>query len=71
MFSLIYAWINDWVNNREAGDLRRYRVHYDVTVMFPARLDDFLQANRAYNSIVLITVSMAMRNKDIICSDLS
>ena len=24
---------NDWVNNREAGDLRRYRGHYDVTVM--------------------------------------
>ena len=23
MFSLINAWINDWVNNREAGDLRR------------------------------------------------
>ena len=23
----------DWVNNREAGDLRRSRVHYDVTVM--------------------------------------
>ena len=22
------------VNNREAGDLRRYRTHYDVTVMF-------------------------------------
>ena len=22
-----------WVNNREAGDLRRYRGHYDVTVM--------------------------------------
>ena len=33
MFSLIYAWINDWVNNREAGDLRRHRGHYDVTVM--------------------------------------
>ena len=33
MFSLIYAWINAWVNNREAGDLRRYRAHYDVTVM--------------------------------------
>ena len=29
MFSLICAWINDWVNNR---DLRRHRVHYDVTV---------------------------------------
>ena len=34
MFSLIYAWINDWVNNREAGDLRRQRGHCDVIVMF-------------------------------------
>ena len=33
MFSLICAWINDWVNNRKAGDLRRHRAHYDVTVM--------------------------------------
>ena len=33
MFSLISAWINDWVNNREAGDFRRHRVHYDVIVM--------------------------------------
>ena len=34
MFSLKCVWINDWVNNREAGDLRRYRAHYDVSVMF-------------------------------------
>ena len=33
MFSLICAWINGWVNNREAGDMRRYRAHYDVIVM--------------------------------------
>ena len=33
MFSLIYAWINDWVNNREAGDLRLQHGHYDVIVM--------------------------------------
>ena len=33
MFSLIGAWINDWVNNREAGDLGRRRAHYDVIVM--------------------------------------
>ena len=32
-FSLICVWINCWVNNSEAGDLRRYRAHYDVTVM--------------------------------------
>ena len=33
MFSLICAWIHDWVNNREAGDLRGYRAHYDAIVM--------------------------------------
>ena len=33
MISLICAWINAWVNNREAGDLRRYRANCDVTVM--------------------------------------
>ena len=25
--------INGWVNNGEAGDLRRYRAYYDVIVM--------------------------------------
>ena len=33
MFSLICIWTNGWVNNREAGDLIRYRAHYDVIVM--------------------------------------
>ena len=33
MFTLICARINGWVNTREAGDLRRYRPHYDVIVM--------------------------------------
>ena len=33
MFSLICAWINNWVNIPEAGDLGRHRAHYDVTVM--------------------------------------
>ena len=33
IFSLTCARINDWVNNREAGDLRRHRAHHDVTVM--------------------------------------
>ena len=40
MFSLIYAWINDWVNNREAGDLRRQHGHYDVIVMVRKCPDD-------------------------------
>ena len=34
IFSLICVWINHWVNNREAGDLRQHRDHYDVTVMW-------------------------------------
>ena len=32
-FSLICARINGWVNNREAGDLRRHQAHCDVIVM--------------------------------------
>ena len=32
--SLICARINGWVDNSEAGDLRRHRVHYDVIVMY-------------------------------------
>ena len=33
MFSLICVWINGWVNNLDASDLRRHRGHYDVIVM--------------------------------------
>ena len=33
VFTLICARINGWVNNREAGDSRRHRAHYDVNVM--------------------------------------
>ena len=32
MFSMISVWINSRVNNREAGDLRRHRLPYDVIV---------------------------------------
>ena len=56
MFSLICVWINGWVNNREAGDWRRYRTHYDVIVMnstrssLPYKLEDYLQYHfRALN----------------------
>ena len=35
--ALMFLWsvpeINGWVNNREAGDLRRHRGHYEVAVM--------------------------------------
>ena len=41
MCCLISAWINGWVSNREAGDLRRHRVHYDVIAM---RCSDFVHS---------------------------
>ena len=33
MFSLTCTCTNGWVNNRDAGDFRRHRAHYDVTLM--------------------------------------
>ena len=33
MFSVICAWINGWVNNRQADDLISHRAHYDFIVM--------------------------------------
>ena len=34
IFSWICARINGWVNNCEAGDMRRHRAHYNVLVMW-------------------------------------
>ena len=48
MFSLICVWINGWVNNREAGYLRRYHAHYDVAVM------------DTYESVKLVTLVQVM-----------
>ena len=45
MFSLICTRINGSVNNREAGDLRRHRAHYDVTVM---KYDNMVMSVIAY-----------------------
>ena len=39
-------WINGWVNNREAGDLRRHSAHYDAIVMvwyFSTQLNKILK----------------------------
>ena len=33
MSSLISVWTNGWANTWDAGDLRRHRAHYNVTVM--------------------------------------
>ena len=49
MFTLICARIKGWVNNRETGDLRRNRAHYDVIVMFGVFYD--INLNKLLNKV--------------------
>ena len=44
--SLICARINSWVNNREAGELRRHRAHYDVIVILHVIFPQLLLGTR-------------------------
>ena len=41
-FSLIWVWINGWVTNREAGDLRSHRARCDVIVMMTQFTDAYI-----------------------------
>ena len=52
MFSLICVWTNGWANNRDAGDLRRYLAHYDVTVMFHHSTVFFRYDDRIISSMI-------------------
>ena len=38
IYSLICVWINGCVNNRGAGDFRRYCAHYDISIMLRINL---------------------------------
>ena len=53
MFSLICARINDWVNNHEAGDLRRHHGHYDVNVMVPYTKSKYIFNASTFNLVAL------------------
>ena len=66
MFSLICVWINGWVNNREAGDLRRYRAHFDVTVMEISH--DFSDGKTPFCTSHLFVVNMFGYTGDMISS---
>ena len=57
--------MNGWVNNREAGDLRRHRAHYDVTVMMHAIsgsnvMGYYTEARRYMDNILTTTISSAI-----------
>ena len=53
IFSLICTWINDWVNNSEAGDLRPCRAHYDVIMKLTGwwPLSDTVYLTRCIRSV--------------------
>ena len=51
MFSLICTRINSWVNNREAGDLKRNRAHYDVTVMTRSGTTEYTHKINTYGFV--------------------
>ena len=55
--TLISAWINVWVNNREAGDLRRHCAHYD-TVMDLHNLLNILKVNVMHEVTVFCNTCM-------------
>ena len=69
-FYLICVWINDWVNNREAGDLRPYRVHYDVIVkilifinIFLVSAPDLFSQNIIHQYIMTIILTGVVREQ--------
>ena len=66
MFSLICVWLNGWVNNREAGDLRRYRAHYDVIVMNMIHLSQILPIDIRY-VVSIVSSTCHYKYSDIDC----
>ena len=57
MFTLICVWINGWVSNHEAGDLRCHCAHYDVTVMM-ARLPLQIASNSEFTVFVVSQIKL-------------
>ena len=72
MFSLICAWINDWINNRDAGDLRRHRGHYDVNVMLQRNRSDRLPLEIAtgihYGDVIMGMIASQITSPTIVYS---
>ena len=56
MFSLICAWLNGWINNRKADDLRCHHAHYDVTIILtviPAWMINY-RLNKGWDEITYL-----------------
>ena len=51
-FSFRCVWTNGWVSNRNAGDLRRHRTHYDVTSMELRACTDLVYRKRRWQILL-------------------
>ena len=69
MFSLICARINDWVNNREAGDLRRHHGHYDVYVMYWFTLLSLKTLQWRHMSIIAFQMTGSLTAQQVVVAD--
>ena len=67
MFSLICAWINESVNNRDAGDLRCHRGHYDVIVMMMTHAMPLLDICERNPWLTSYLSSQRTRNAQLFC----
>ena len=70
LWSLICVWINGWVNNRGAGDLRRYGAHYDVTVMRTEVLETAMVCHVLYNKHYIDGLVHKRRNSSALAMEL-
>ena len=71
MFSLIFAWIDEWVNNREAGDFGRHRIHYDVTVMRQLTTDGVLEHDIEMQRVALENITRKFGQYEISAQNMS
>ena len=65
------AWINGWVNNGEAGDLRRHRSHYDFIVMSTSIIMTFINEYSVVHAQHTIEKGMSNYMPQALCTDKS
>ena len=61
-FSLVCARINSWINNREAGDLRRHRAHYDVIVTWHWNMPQSRDTDMTWTFMVSFNIDELLRH---------
>ena len=58
-------WIKGWVNNHEAGDLRRHRAHYDAIVM--ARWDPDKKVSLGFDKCSIYLIQRCLFERHSMC----